>query len=598
MIGFYDVETYEGNKPILDARKFKIGCLILNNRRKAEFYEKKEELWNRIIQIGKAERKRNKNFLLYAHNAIYDFHSIANLKDTNIKFFCYPRPFIVDYIIKNRTAIKFLDTMSIFKGSLKELGEKVGLPKLELPNEENGHNLRTYLERDVRIMQKGMEWLKSRLEKEEIKTKQIITRNQLAINYLMKKWENYEHVTYKHKTKANKGLTKVHKTIREKEIHKAYRGGRVQAFQTGWFEKVGYIDVNSLYPEASVSIRFPDLRSERKIWNPLDFLTRKELFSKIGISKAIVYNHKDKLGMLPVRTGTGNYYPTENKYLIGTWTHHELKHAEKEGYKIIKIEWSVIWNQEENPWKKITPHLYKRKQETEGIERYFYKQMMNGSYGKLGQTNKRREYTIDSIEKAEEYLKKNYEILDSEGYNYIYKAPEKEQKFRKRYYAPILPTLINAWSRVKMYYELKKVPLKDLLYTDTDSIVYKGYYAHKFTITNRLGDFKIEEENTEALIYGRKTLMIGPQIKIAGIKRKNVNEMDFKRGVVKDQKMITLLTGSPQKAGSFTTEERDLSQQRIEHDKTEELLKRERIFVDNKEDDIRVFIPILKTLKY
>ena len=59
----------------------------------------------------------------------------------------------------------------------------------------------------------------------------------------------------------------------------------------------------------------------------------------------MLYNESNELGLIPIRTPEKSYVPLKGKYLIGYWTHTEIKKALEEGYKLIDIEWSILWEE-------------------------------------------------------------------------------------------------------------------------------------------------------------------------------------------------------------------------------------------------------------
>ena len=85
-------------------------------------------------------------------------------------------------------------------------------------------------------------------------------------------------------------------------MHEAYRGGRVECFKVGKFDDINYIDINNLYGKATTLIDFPDLSKQEKIFFPLNIYSLKELLDTYGISRCLVINEKDDIGLLSVRT--------------------------------------------------------------------------------------------------------------------------------------------------------------------------------------------------------------------------------------------------------------------------------------------------------
>lgn len=592
-----DVET-QG----LDCTKFILGCIVKENCKKAEFFTDKNELWKRVIKIGESEAKRKRVLNVYSHNASYDFYSYADLKSKNLEWFCH-RPFIVTYKEERKEIIKFLDSWAIFKMPLEELGKIIGIPKLKMPEklikEEEKYEfweieeMKRYCERDARICLEGIKHIRKKMEENGIKVKRIYTINQIAINYLMnhlKSRKKNEYIMWNNKT----GETR--RTFRQKEIHEAYRGGRTEAFKTGEFEETTYIDCNSLYPYCATKIRFPDLRTERMHWRPLEIFKEKELLEKIGISRVMIKNESSKIGLLGIRTPDFSFYPKAGSYLIGTYTHRELSMAIEEGYKIEDIEWSVIYEDaEENPLKDYMKKLYRLRTEQEcDFDKHFFKSMMNCCIGKLAQTRTGYEQAIDNIENAEYYLSRNFKMVQGLEYDIIFEKLEPE-RINKKYYTPIIPTLINAEARCIMYKELKKIKIEDLIYTDTDSIIFTGEYLDKFSIGKEMGEFKIVKQKTSARIFGRKTYKTGEEIKIAGIRLRGITEEDIKKGIVKTKKMITRKSTDDEKLyGKFKEETRNLMEQEEAHNKIYKEMKEQTIMIDNQINDIGFFIKKIK----
>lgn len=565
-------------------------------------FDSKKSLWDYVLYLGRLEAKRNRVLNIYAHNHEFDFYGYADLSDKNLQFLSF-NPFIAEYRINGKKAINFLDSYGIFKMPLEQLGKLIGLPKLSLPKEyqlgikiskKRILELRPYVERDVEIVMKAILLLKNKLKDEGISIRRLYTISQIAISYFinsLKTMEDISHIFYN----RNKGM--LHHPKFKSRIHMAYRGGRCEAFQLGRFKAVDYIDVNNLYGFCSIHIRFPDLTTERLIFNPLKYFRMNDIFDKIGISKVLIYNKDDDYGLLPIVTSEGNYYPKSNSYILGTYTNHELKEALRLGYKIIAIEWSILYEEGFNPYKIITPRLYQlRKKQSSLFNDWFFKEMQNKSYGKLGQSRPRQLYMIDESELANKYLLENYEIMRESGYLYVYKKETKN--IEKPYYAPIIPTLINAHARVYMSRMMRKVPLKDLIYMDTDSIFMKKGHLSKFTINENIGSFKVVKQGEELIIVGKKTYAIGTEVKVSGFRKRDLTIDDFRRGEIFTSRMVTLKTAKDMGAvGGFYTELRDLDEQVLNSKRYLREMKKRKLYKDEYLTNINYFVDILEGLK-
>ena len=587
----------------LDASKFVQGCLIKESG-KTEIFYNKNIMWQYIKELAKKERKRQRILTIYAHNHEYDFYAYANLNDKGFTIHC-TRPFIATYSENGQEMIKFLDTLGIYKMSLSKAGKLINQHKLDTPeffktgepitkqqlieNEE-------YIKQDTKLVLELIKELKEQLAKDNIRPNRIYTISQVAISYLTKKlaekpreylFEDYYQ-------------TKIIRTKYEEDLHQAYRIGRTEAFQKGTFQNVTYIDCNSKFPDSARKIRFPDMRTERKIKEPVEIYENR-IFDKIGISKVLLKNETDQYCLIPVRQENGNYNPEPSKYALGIYSNDLIKKALEVGWKLIQCEYSIIYDDApDNPLKEITEEMYKkRKNAKTEKEKWYWKQFLNRSYGKLGQRNKRTFIEIDTIEKHDEYIKNGYVADGTIGYNYIYKK-EVNSTWRKKYYCPIIPVLITSDSIIDMYNEYNKIPLKDLLYSDTDSIIFKGNHLNKFKLGKEMGEFKIEKNNekelinTEAIIYGRKTLSVGDKISISGTNKTDLEINDFKKGIVSSRRMNTIKTSTNQEIiGSFTTQERDLKEVTEEQENYENTLKERNIYIDKDLKNINYFINTL-----
>ena len=133
MIIGVDIET-KG----LDATKFVCGAIV-TDKGKEYFFLDKKSMWKKILDLGEDCYRKKRVLNVYGHNHAFDFYGYADLTSKNINWFC-ERPFIVEYckIFEDGTRkgyIKFLDTMAVFGGNLKSLGEVINIPKLEMPEE-------------------------------------------------------------------------------------------------------------------------------------------------------------------------------------------------------------------------------------------------------------------------------------------------------------------------------------------------------------------------------------------------------------------------------------------------------------------------------
>lgn len=596
----------------LDARHeaFLMGCITDENYKHIVFY-KWEELWEKILELSKKAQEQKKTLNIYGHNlGGFDFWSCCDWKDKRLIYFS-ERPFIATLKEDNKEQAKFLDTHSIFRMPLKKLGELVNLPKLETPldftegkeiTKDQLRNYVPYMVRDSEICMKAIHKVKEKLKEDNIYIKRLYTIHQIAIQYvltLMKK-RDAPYFWY------NKEYNQVIFTKNSKQVHEAYRGGRTECFKTGHLSGCTYIDMNNLYSVSATEIIFPDLRYQRKLECPLNSMQLNTLLDEVGVSRALIRNNKNKIGLLSVRTNSFAYYPKEESIMIGTYTHIELKEAIKEGYEILDIEWSILFGKApENPYKDIMPYFYKKRKSGEKFDDYFYKAIPNNHIGKLGQIRTAQEIVIDSIEETEKYIQKGYErIKGIQGQMEMLYRKDNSKDIKKPYYCPIIPALITSQARVKMYRNYKKVGSNDLVYTDNDSIIFQGNHLNKFKIGKNLGEFKIQKDskeeeviNRDMIIWGRKAYGFKNLIRTAGISKNDLNEEDFEKGYLEKRTRITMKNTSDfSKVGMFVKEKRNLNEQLETYKKTTERLENTKFLMDFTIPNISYFLPKIKEI--
>jgi len=566
------------------------------------FY-RKEDVWNYIIDLGKKLYRNKKRLHIYMHNANYDFWNIIPRQQIReFKWYSHS-PLIAQYETPMNKVL-FSDTMTLFRMSLGSLGKMINMPKGKLHQKllndkqqltaDDIAEITKYNQNDVIILMKGLILLKKEIA-EETKIKYTKTIYQIAIQYMLNYMKNkqYDFMFY------NENRNQLHWTKYKHIIHDAYRGGRCEAFKTGHFQDVSYIDCNNLYGYAATQIKFPDLRTEQMVFNPLATTSQSELFEQIGVHQCLVKNHADELGLLPVRTPVFAYYPGEGSLMIGTWTSIELAEAIKNGYEVLHVYKSVTWKEAPvNPFKEYIPFLYKKRfEDNSQFKKYLYKAIMVGCFGKLAQKRLTQEMFVDSVEKVDEYNKANinalYGVSDTE---YMYKyEPTDQLSAPKSYYAPIIPCLVNAYARVYMYKQFKRIPYNTLIYTDTDSIMMQNNMITEFDIGSGIGQFKVEHIDKSALVWGPKALRVDTQYKLSRVPKSAITPDSFEKGRVQYQDMVKFANDIDISViGQFSNQTRNLKVQQEQYNLMKTKFKTQEFFCDHNIQNIAPYLPYLQ----
>lgn len=565
MIIGVDIET-EG----LDATKFICGSIVNENGKK-EFFTDRKSMWERILEMGEAERKRKRRLHVYGHNGQYDYYGYANLKDTEVTIESL-NPMIITR--GDRKEIIFLDSSAIFKMELKELGESIGLKKMEMPKSRKPEELKEYNIRDAEIVARAIRGLKRRLSGELIGCKTLISAGQIASKYLLNEIRTSRiHSFFDEQKDISSPQRYMEKT------RKGYRGARKEALELGFFSKATLIDANSMYPYACTLIPFPNLKTEELYTEP-----KNHAMNLMGTTTALIEKESEGQALLGIRMNGEAFYPTQKCMMFGTWTNIEIEEARKSGYKIIRAYETIGYETEEtNPIGEAMQKLYKlRKSSGNAFDNIFYKTLMNHSIGKFAQEREYSTYRIDLVSKAEKYLEEGWETAGHMGYHYIYKKKGKKTPYK--FYAAIIPAYVNAMTRIILFNAMRKSGKGNTLYYDTDGMLLKDLEKAKgIEIGNEMGQWKIKGKDKEALIYAKNSYMFDDKIMLSGVSKAFLSKEDFIKGKMRYARMNSIIKGDS--AGKFTEYERDLLGSMAREMERQEREKETIIFIDDEEEN-------------
>ena len=583
------------------------GSICYENE-KTKTFNQKNELWNELLRQGEYEKKRGHHTTVYAHNLQYDFYTIWPKKMNGIKFKS-THPLIIEiYNQQNQHILTFMGTEALYpRMTLKEIGEKIGTKKIEPPNElwekikkyekqtydfTEINELNKYCQNDSLIVQKAIKYIKKKLNEEKIKPKRIISIAQLALckyNKIVRETPGLKNKLCEWQQKGKYTLNYI-KPKDFKFTIKGAREKRLQAFQTGYFKNCTEVDINSLYPYSATLIQYPNLQTEKIIQNPPKEDYRK-IIKKIGITSCIIQKKEENIGSIPIRWQNQTCFPNQKSTLFGTWTNTELEWYQNLGHKIIKIEKTSTYETiSENPLKQYMEYYYQKRIQNPN-DNLFYKSMMNNLIGKLAQRKKWENYELINNYEIDKYLTREYQIMKPAGNNQIIIRNNQNEHIANHYHG-IIPYMVWAKARQILYETgLTKIPTEDLLYCNTDSVVFKEDHLKKFSLSDKLGEYKIgknlegkQHKNVPCLIFGKGDMSIGNQIKLGGITKRNLKIENFITGHVETTKQLSIKTAkSIEEAGKFETKKIDLNETRQNYLDYQKQVDETEIFIDDYE---------------
>ncbi|RLI18208.1 hypothetical protein DRO54_10400, partial [Candidatus Bathyarchaeota archaeon] len=160
---FFDTETTEeriGNGEWRQVLRLGWAVRVYRDRRESLVREKwkefrsAKEFWDFVEECVPEKAK----MWCFAHNLDFDFRVLQGFKilkerGWEIQTFIYDSKNIILSFRSGKRTLLFLDTFNYFKGSVKKLGESLGLPKLEIDFEKaTEEELSEYCKRDVEII--------------------------------------------------------------------------------------------------------------------------------------------------------------------------------------------------------------------------------------------------------------------------------------------------------------------------------------------------------------------------------------------------------------------------------------------------------------
>ena len=466
------------------------------------------DLWEAIVRWS----NRNKRLFVFAHNTDYDLQLSDGLRIMKALGWQVKRAWLDDgrCVItwdRNHHRIWVVDSVFILRGSLKEIGEAIGVPKGEMPEDsDNEDDWYTYCARDVLVLAAGiLEWLKF------LKVHDLGSFHPTLAGQAM--------AAYRHRFMGEPIKAARDADVLELELE-AYRGGRAEAFFIGRPKGRRFyrLDVNSMYPyvmSAHYHPVAPLLKGKglplRKLGEALRYYW---LLAEVWVeTKEPVYavKKKDKL-IFPVGRFRAVLCGEE---LVYAWQHDHIRKvgrfvAYKKGY----------------PFRTYVHYFWQLRQEAKAkgnriLERNA-KLMLNALYGKFGERGR----VTSVVAEGEDVGWGVSRVLNATtgGQGYLISLGDVAIETLKEgvawYASPALAASVTAAARIYLWHLIKTAGKGNVYYCDTDSLIVneEGLKRLKpFINSEQLGLLKIEGETDNLEIMGVKFYRFGSEAKVAGL---------------------------------------------------------------------------------
>lgn len=458
---------------------------------------------------------------VFAHNAFFDlqasgFFEYFTREGWELQFVYEAGLTYILVIRKEHKTIKVVSTTNYFECSLKELGEMVGLPKLEVDFETSDREtLSNYCHRDVEIIRLAMESYFSFIRRHDLGAFSMTIPSQAMR-------------AFRHRFMDSRIM--IHRQEQVQRLERdSYYGGRTECFEIGKIQGGPFVtvDVNSMYPSIMSSESVPVELVDFLDHPDLDWL-KDALREHCVVSRVLLQTDQP---IYPVHHNKRICFPVGRfETVLST---PAIREAVKRGHLISLGETAAY--RKAVLFKSYVADLYRLrmqyKAEGQDVWVYLCKIMLNGLYGKWAQRRPiieeevvndpggyYRQEILDLVtgKTFVEYQLMNRRITiqgDEEGSNSL----------------TTIAAHITEAARMKLWKLIETVGSQRVLYCDTDSLKLRErdvFRLDHLLHPTRLGALKVEKVSEALTIWGLKAYIEDGIRTIKGIPKRAVPDGD------------------------------------------------------------------------
>ena len=440
---------------------------------------------------------------------------------------------VLELELFNGNKLVFLDSARLLPGSLETLGQTFGLGgKDEIPAEYKsnmGEYKRLYPEKYYSYLRRDVILLKEILERTRETLNEISPIGELPVSIGSASLKIFRSRYIQNPIKLP--------TRKENDfILRGYKGGRTEYFGygkkngEGYYTGATYIDRNSMYPAEMLKNVFP---IHPGVWRkklPIDSQGNIEYgFYEVDYEQP---QSEKVIAILQPEYKKGESMPYQYSG-HGVYSHVELMLLLKHGGKITKFYQGISYDCLDYVFRDFVSEIYglriQARLDGNSVFDLVYKNVLNNLYGKFAQGEyvERLKPLTDEEQKA--YIDNGVKVSEFAG---SLCGVEEFSEVHHRF--PVWSAMITAFSRVALT-QAAIDNRKGLLYCDTDSLIIQGKPKGIELDSNKLGSWKVEHENIDIIIYGKKSYHIkGKKLKSKGIPTNSINTGNLENhGVVR-----------------------------------------------------------------
>jgi hypothetical protein len=297
------------------------------------------------------------------------------------------------------------------------------------------------------------------------------------------------------------------------ESRSAIYGGRVELFSNGGTGNIAWVDINSLYPWCMTKKYPTEFRPKKKI-------------TDYGISNVTIEIPEQGIAPLPYRTTSSDRLSGVSEGSIifpcgkvtGTWIDAEIINAvENHGCKVKKLHWSYGSADGEDYYSGFVNEFYAKRLKAESdAYKLIYKLLMNNLYGQLGMggvVSRTTAFTPEMRGKIATGQIKARPFGDNLLIEQAVPLPPHVNYVHAAH--------VTGYGRLRLMEFMRKIPLKDMIYCDTDSLFFFSKDKKlPFKTGSELGEMKLEGWGERIDVYAPKMYSIDDVVKAKGVPRR------------------------------------------------------------------------------
>ena len=421
---------------------------------------------------------------IYAHNLQYDLGALFAERLPELALTMVGGR-IIKAVYRNKV---YVDSYNLFPTSVAALGKALKLEKLEFDEHSE-----EYVFRDCEIVGEAINNMVGLIAEYDV----MRLTNTLG-GLCVKLWQSMGGQNWMQASE---------------ESRSAIYGGRVELFSNGGTGNIAWVDINSLYPWCMTKKYPTEFRPKKKI-------------TDYGISNVTIEIPEQGIAPLPYRTTSSDRLSGVSEGSIifpcgkitGTWIDAEIINAvENHGCKVKKLHWSYGSADGEDYYSGFVNEFYAKRLKAESdAYKLIYKLLMNNLYGQLGMggvVSRTTAFTPEMRGKIATGQIKARPFGDNLLVEQAVPLPPHVNYVHAAH--------VTGYGRLRLMEFMRKIPLKDMIYCDTDSLFFFSKDKKlPFKTGSELGEMKLEGWGGRIDVYAPKMYSIDDVVKAKGVPRR------------------------------------------------------------------------------